>query len=86
MNIMSMNKSEKDLIARLSVDEMNVINNLLYDWFNKHKHSPTIDKATLNLYKDSIIVRDIGMYGHLDNFAIETLNDAVSIINLVNKP
>ena len=65
MNILNINKEKKEVVIKLSSDELVKLTNVLY-------HAPDADRNSLyyKLHGDLMIARDLAQYGHIDDYCL----------------
>ncbi len=65
MNILNISKNDREVIVRLSADELVKICNVLYGAKDDVKND-----LYHQLYSEMMLARDVCQYGHIDNFCL----------------
>lgn len=74
MNILSISKTENEVVVRLNADELVRLCNVLYGQ-EKYK-----DNLHYKLYGNLMLARDLCQYGHIDGFCFEKIAECRSKI------
>lgn len=69
MNIQSISKEKREIVANLSADDLVLICNVLHSQLEEEKHN----EKFLRLYSDMMMARDMCQYGHIDNFCLHNI-------------
>lgn len=69
MNIQNIAKEEKEVVLKLSADDLTIICNALYAQMPENQKN----ERFLQLYSDIMIARDLCQYGHIDNFCLQNV-------------
>lgn len=69
MNIQTISKEEKKVMAELTADDLVIICNALYAQLGEKKYKDNF----MHLYSDMMMARDLCQYGHVDNFCLHNI-------------